>query len=211
MKKTLLQEANNEVGAVNGVKSAPGWSSWVRKIRSTAQYISLPRFALSFCLGIIFSFSANAQTVPASNIVISPISAQTARMRFDWTNGDGANRIVILQPLGASYTPSGVAPASNPNFGAGADLGGGTKCVFNSSTDGGGTTVSLTGGLAQNTDYTVHVYEYTGTTYYLRQGPNNPLSFSCLLVVSGRRASVQLKSVKRRRGFLASHWTLNHL
>ena len=119
------------------------------------------------------SWIGQAQTIQATNIRISPVSGQTGQLRFDWTSGDGANRIVIVKPFGVSYTPSGAAPGSNTNYGGGTDLGGGTKCVFNSATDGAGTTVTVSG-VSGTVDYTVWVYEYTGTTYLLSQGLENP-------------------------------------
>ena len=63
-------------------------------------------FTLFVSLFFISWISQAQPTAPASAIVISPISAQTNQVRFDWTNGTGGTgRIVIVKPLASTFSP----------------------------------------------------------------------------------------------------------
>ena len=137
---------------------------------------------------LIVSWVSYAQpSTQASNITVVPVATSGTSLTFTWTNGNGGNRIVIIYESSGDYTPAdGVAaPASNPAYSSGTDLdpaGGGTNeayCVFNSETDGGGSTVTVTG-LTDKNLYYVQIFEYNGTggstVFNTVAGANNPLA-----------------------------------
>jgi len=112
-------------------------------------------------------------TTQASAISIN--SSLTTGFTASWTPGNGANRIVIVDDGAITFIPTDATTiAANPNYGAGIDLGGGQKCVYN----GSGTSVPITG-LATNTSYSIRVYEYNGTltqiNYLTTTATGNPV------------------------------------
>jgi len=98
----------------------------------------------------------------ASGIKYETISGN---MHITWTDGNGANRIVIMRNGSACQDPvSGETYSANSAFGSGDDVpngSGSTYCVFNSSgAKASDVTVSnLTGG----NDYYFEILEYNGT------------------------------------------------
>ncbi len=136
---------------------------------------------------VISSWVSYAQpSMQASNITVTPIGNGTS-LRFDWGNGNGANRIVIVRTGVYSPVDGTAAPSSDPDFNMGGDLDPGAgiaKCVFNSVADGGGTTVTVTN-LVANTVYAVQVFEYNGsgvsTLYNRIADSNNPLNFQSFI------------------------------
>ncbi len=79
---------------------------------------------------------------------------------INWSNGDGANRIVVVSTSTITGTPTDqTAYTANPVYGSGNTLNAGEYVVYNGS--GNSVTVS---GLTVNTNYFVSVYEYNGTT-----------------------------------------------
>ncbi len=124
--------------------------------------------------------SANVLVTGSSTLAAEPTSASTAitflnpsttSITVGWTNGDGANHIVVMR--------AGSAPSANPSdgstytasstFGSGTSLGSG-YVVYNST----GSSVTVTG-LAANSSYYVNVYELNGSA-----GTENYLTSSSL-------------------------------
>ena len=135
---------------------------------------------------VVFSFiswvSYAQPSTQASNITISPISGQTAQLKFDWTSGTGTNKVIVVIRDGtAQFTPANnTTYAANNDFGAGTDIKtGGTgiaKCVFNNTSSIG--TVDVLG-LTPGSEYILQIFEYTGAAsaelYNRSQATNNPI------------------------------------
>jgi hypothetical protein len=158
------------------------------------------------------SWLSNAQpSTQASGIVISPVSGSTTSMRFDWTNGNGANRIIIFKTSASTYAPTNLVTAPTsvasslvspfPANAAGSDLDGTAEiaaCIFNSVVDGTGTTVTVTG-LTVNKEYTIQIYEYSGssttTTYSFSTASGNPVTLR-YITANGTNWNVPSASIK---------------
>lgn len=98
---------------------------------------------------------------PTSPSTALSVTGQTqTSLTLNFTAGNGANRIVVVKQGSAITNPpfDGVTYAANTVFGSGANLGGGTYCVYNST----GNSVTVTG-LTSNTQYYFAVYEYNST------------------------------------------------
>jgi hypothetical protein len=79
-------------------------------------------------------------------------------MDISWTNGDGANRIVVMSLAAVVGTPTDLTSyTANTVFGSGAPIAANEYVVFN----GAGTAVSVTG-LVASTTYHIAIYEYNG-------------------------------------------------
>jgi hypothetical protein len=91
-------------------------------------------------------------TVQAHDIAFSGVTSNT--FSANWTNGDGAKRVAIINTSNTFTNPAdGTDPAANTVYG-----GSGQQVIFN----GSGNTVAVTG-LSQNTIYWLRVFEYNGT------------------------------------------------
>jgi hypothetical protein len=126
-------------------------------------------------------------TTQASVITFS--SPLTNGFTVSWTNGNGSNRIVIVDDAAITFTPTdGTTVGANADYSAGSDLGGGQKCVYN----GSGNSVAVTG-LSVNTAYFVRVYEYNGagaqTNYNITTGTGNPASRKTLFAEPAAHAA----------------------
>ncbi len=101
--------------------------------------------------------SSSAPTTAASNITASGISGTSATI--NWTNGDGARRLVLVkQGSAVNGTPADNSNFSpNPQFGSGTQVGTGNYVVYGGS--GSSTTVT---GLSKSTTYYVSVFEMNG-------------------------------------------------
>ncbi|MBK6344315.1 MAG: hypothetical protein IPF68_00005, partial [Bacteroidales bacterium] len=110
-----------------------------------------------------------APTIQASNITFSGIGQNG--MTANWTNGDGAKRVVIMNTSNSFNAPAdGTDPTANTIY-----SGSGEQVVYNNS----GNSVAVTG-LSASTTYWFRAYEYNGsgaTTKYLTSAAtNNPNS-----------------------------------
>jgi endonuclease I len=101
----------------------------------------------------------SAPTVQASAITFANVGQ--IQMDVNWTNGDGARRIVIINTTNSFTNPvNGTDPVADPVLGGTSE-----QVVYN----GNGNTVTVTG-LSPSTTYWFRVYEYNGTgaeTMYL--------------------------------------------
>jgi hypothetical protein len=99
---------------------------------------------------------ASKPTIQASAIVFSNIGLNS--MTVSWTNGNGANRIVVAKASGTPGTPTnGTSYTASTVFGSGSTFGASEYVVYN----GTGSTVDITG-LTGSTTYTFKVFEYNG-------------------------------------------------
>lgn len=121
---------------------------------------------------------AGEPTIQATKLNFTNVTANS--FNVNWTNGNGANRIVVIRSGSAVNSAPVDATAYNANtiFGSGSQIGSGNYVVYN----GTGNTVSITG-LSPTTTYYVSVYEYNGSgsnANYLTGGTPGPLSGSQL-------------------------------
>jgi len=115
------------------------------------------------------SGSVTAPTIQAFNITFSSIGQNA--ITTNWTNGDGAKRVVKINTLNSFTAPAdGTDPTANTVY-----SGSGEQVVFN----GSGNSVAVTG-LTASTTYWFRVYEYNGsgatTKYLTTTATNNPNS-----------------------------------
>ncbi len=106
---------------------------------------------------------ANEPTAHATGLSFTAV--QQAQMTVQWTNGNGARRLVVARAGAAtSWAPAdGTAPAGvSSSFTGATDQGGGNKIVH----DGTGSSFTLTS-LTPGTEYFVTVFEYNGTGVYV--------------------------------------------
>ena len=112
---------------------------------------------------------STGEIVPACEYAASPASDATSLsfntisgsgMTLLWTNGDGANRLVVAKQGGAvTASPTdNTSYTADAAFGSGDDLGTGEYVVYNGSSN----TVSVTGLTSSNT-YHFKIFEYNGT------------------------------------------------
>lgn len=100
---------------------------------------------------------ASQPTTQASSISFS--NTGMTSMTVSWTNGNGANRIVVVKASGTPNAPTnGITYTANTVFGSGGTIGTGEYVVYN----GTGNTVDITG-LTGSTTYTFKVFEYNGS------------------------------------------------
>lgn len=115
---------------------------------------------------------ANPTSTLASSIVFGTIT--TSSIQLSWTNGDGANRIVVARLTsstrvgptnGVGYTANSADFTDQLNSLTGAANG--NVVIFN----GTGSTVTVAG-LTTGTSYTFDIYEYNGSTVTANYGTN---------------------------------------
>ncbi|MCP9494935.1 MAG: DNA/RNA non-specific endonuclease [Pyrinomonadaceae bacterium MAG19_C2-C3] len=127
-------------------------------------------------------------TTNTTNLTFTNTGATS--LNLQWTNGNGARRIVLARQGGAvDATPTdGTAYTPNAAFGAGAQIGTGNFVVSN-----GGDMGAFVTNLAPNTTYHFAVFEYNGTdatTDYLTVAPAiNNTTTAAAFTISGRVAS----------------------
>ncbi|QTA78941.1 Immunoglobulin-like fold-containing protein [Desulfonema limicola] len=108
---------------------------------------------------INWTFLAFEPTVQASGLSFSGITNNS--LTVNWTtNGDGANRIVVMKPGSAidANPVDGTTYTANATFGSGSQIGTGNYVVYN----GTGSSVTVTG-LTAGTTYYIAVYEFNGS------------------------------------------------
>lgn len=100
--------------------------------------------------------------VPTPTVAASPLSFSSLGSRtvtLSWTSGNGGNRIVVCNPVGATaYNPANLTDyAANSVYGSGQLIGISNYVVYK----GNGNTVTVTG-LSPTTSYSFRVIEYNG-------------------------------------------------
>lgn len=140
-----------------------------------------------------------APTTQASNISFSNI--QSNQMDVNWTNGNGAGRVVLMNTSNSFTAPTnGSNPAASLAYG-----GSGQQVVFNG-TGSGPITVT---GLNASTTYWFRVYEYCSPdrTYNTSTGTNNPNSQAT--VSAGPSTNANLSALSLSTGTLAPAFAAN--
>lgn len=100
--------------------------------------------------------AANEPTVPATNLNL--ITSLCNEMDVSWTNGDGAQHLVVISTAPIAFFPQdAIGYSASTTFGLGSDIGGGTYVVSNSNA----TSVNITG-LTGGVTYYVAVFEFNG-------------------------------------------------
>ncbi|MBC7487737.1 MAG: hypothetical protein H7282_13370, partial [Cytophagaceae bacterium] len=137
---------------------------------STSSYLTSSYYATSS------KTLTNAPTVNASNLTFSNI--QTNQMTLNWTNGNGANRIIVAKQ-GSAVT---FVPSNGISYALNSSLGSGEYIVYN----GSGSTYTLSSGstplgtITSSTNYYFAIYEYngsgTGCNYYTPALSGNQLT-----------------------------------
>lgn len=119
-------------------------------------------------------------TVQATTITFTAFTDNS--LSISWTNGNGAERLVLVkQGSAVNVDPAdGASYTGNANFSVATDIGSGNKVVFR----GAGNSVTVTN-LAANTVYHFRVYELNGsgvsTNYLLSTATGNPASRTTLV------------------------------
>ncbi len=146
--KTLVRNSSVTSGiTVNPVSGFPTLATeWTQYPIDVVSYLGSHTMACATCA---------SPTVQAGNITFSSVS-QTA-MTINWTNGDGANRIVVMsQGNPVADTPLyGTTYIANPVFGTGNEMGPDEFVVYNNS----GSSVTVSNLIADQTYY-ISVFEY---------------------------------------------------
>ena len=123
-------------------------------------------------------FNVNAPTTQASSVTFTNTNATSTQV--NWTNGNGASRVVVALPITAFVIPPSNYTSYTPNtiFGSGTLLSAGTNNYAVYDATGSTSTVTVTG-LAPLTQYSFYVYEYNGTNAaktYLTPGAGNSIT-----------------------------------
>lgn len=138
--------------------------------------------------------SCGADPEPTTNATTLNFSdVQCDELTFDWTNGNGANRIVVMSTSAISGTPTDeVAYTANSVFGSGSTIAAGEFVVYNGSSNS--TTVT---GLALNTTYFVSIFEYNGVSANCTENylTTSPLSGSQITLTTCAATCPQIKSI----------------
>ncbi len=147
-------------------------------------------------------------TIQASNLTFSSVGLNS--MTLSWTNGNGANRIVVARSGSAvnSHTVDGSVYSPNSIFGNGSQIGTGNFVVYS----GSGNSVTVTG-LTANTTYHFAVCEFNGSgisTNYFTSPPAiaNRITLSVLWkedFETGTKNSYAIASVTCTKG----SWIMN--
>ncbi len=116
-----------------------------------------------------FSSLATAPATSATSVLFSSVNATS--FTIGWTNGNGADRVVLVKSgVAVDGTPTGgTAYTPNTVFGYGSQIGTANYVVFS----GTGNSVTVTG-LTASTAYYVSVFEYNGTGVSTNYRTSNP-------------------------------------
>jgi len=158
---TKISPANGwaKAGSLASGTNLSGFGFFAESSTSNAAFIYLDDLEYANSLPCV------PPTTQASSIVLSGIT--TSAMDVNWTNGNGAGRVVYMNTSN-SFT----APTDGSNPSANLVYGGGQQCIFNGTGSGPITVTSL----AASTQYYFRVYEYCSTTrnYQTTTATNNP-------------------------------------
>lgn len=150
-----------------------------------------------------FTTLAIEPTTQASNLTFSNVSA--SGFTIGWTNGNGANRIVLVKATNAvdANPNDATAYTANTTFGSGTQIGVGNYVVFN----GTGNSVNVTG-LSANTVYHVAVYEFNGSSTAINYLTSTPLTGSrSSLVTAPTTAASGVTITTKTPNSISLNWT----
>ncbi|WP_296621779.1 BspA family leucine-rich repeat surface protein [Marivirga sp.] len=181
---------NSAISTLNYDSTLIGWATLSAGETEIPLNLNLGAQNVSYCFsndersllinnyGWTFYDNGPACTIPAtqaSNIVFSDIAH--LQMNLGWTNGDGANRLVLAKENTAvNASPVNLTSyVANAAFGSGDEIGTGNYVVYN----GGGNGFTITG-LNEGTIYHFQVFEYNGENglevYNTSTATGNPAS-----------------------------------
>jgi hypothetical protein len=178
---------DTKANLLTAINNSANWSG-SNSVRQT--------FSNTFTITDCVMVPCTEPTSDAAFHVNSPQNIATTSVTLNWTNGDGANRIVVMREASAvSATPTdGTTYNANSVFGTGATIAANEYVVYN----GNSNTVDVTG-LTPGTTYYTTIFEYNcnpGSEDYYTSGtpttdifvtePENPDTFTsdCILNTS---------------------------
>lgn len=158
---TKISPANGwpRAGTLSSGTAISGFGFFAESSASNAAYIYLDDLEYSN------SLPCAPPSTQASSIVLSGISSSA--MDVNWTNGNGAGRVVYMNTSNSFTAPTdGANPTANLVYG------GGQQCIFNGTGSGPITVTSL----SASTAYYFRVYEYCSASrnYQTATATNNP-------------------------------------
>jgi hypothetical protein len=149
----------------------PATSNLRIRFRQTS---STPQFRVDDVILTGTASTCSAPTTQASGIAFSSVG--TDQLTLNWTNGNGAGRVILAKEGSAvNANPSnGSNPSADLIFGAGTEIGTGNYTVFNGTGSG---PITITG-LNPSTTYHFRIYEYCSPdrVYNLNTATDNPNS-----------------------------------
>ena len=152
-------------GSLAAGTSLSGFAFFAESSTTNAAFVYLDDIEYANALPL----EVSAPSTQANNLTFGSID-QTS-MTTNWTNGNGAKRVVIMNTSNSFTTPAdGTDPTANTVYG-----GSGQQVVYNNSSN----SVAVTG-LSASTTYWYRVYEYNGsgatTKFFADAAANNPNS-----------------------------------
>ncbi len=134
------------------------WSAYRTAVNSTANWTTLTGSGLTTLSTTSFTLSCTPPLTQVSALGFTSTSGTGTTI--SWTNGSGANTIVVAKSVSAvnSDPVSGSTYTANASFGSGTQIGTGNYVVYS----GSGTSVAITG-LSATTTYYFAVYTFDGT------------------------------------------------
>lgn len=150
-----------------------------------------------------FTTLATEPTTQTSSLAFTNVS--TTGFTIGWTNGNGANRIVLVKATNAvdANPNDATAYTANTTFGSGPQIGVGNYVVFN----GTGNSVNVTG-LSANTVYHVAVYEFNGSSTAINYLTSTPLTGSgSSLVTAPTTAASGVTITTKTPNSISLNWT----
>jgi len=156
------------IGAGSVVYKGTGNSVSVTGLSAnTTYYFAIFEFNTTACY-LMPGASSNQATIASPTTNSSALTfpgVSCGDIVLSWTNGNGADRIVVAYPNSTITTPAGgTTYTANATYGSGSALGAGFV-VYN----GTSSTIDVLG-LSANTTYYFAVFEYNGTSCYLTPG-----------------------------------------
>ena len=141
----------------------------------------------------------------ATSILVT--TTNMSSLYFNWANGNGSSRIVLMKAGGAvdTFPADGQGYTNNAAFGSGTQIGTGNYVVYS----GAGTNVEVSG-LANDTMYYIRVFEFNGSgltaNYLTNAAAGNPSNSTTMAANPGSAAADLAISAIGTNGFTVT-WT----
>jgi hypothetical protein len=163
--ENYIVHSGNAAFTVTNLKPGTQYCITAFEFNGNAAPVYLRPGAVAYSFTTTGGVVVTAPTQAASGPALEKIDGTS--FNFKWTNGNGANRIVIARKGSpVNFLPiDGIGYPANAAFGSNTDLGQGQYVVFN----GNGNVLTLTN-LEPATTYYFAVYEYNGSAGTIRYG-----------------------------------------